>query len=151
MGGEGWSEQQLFAYGLNFIRPRPLTIPGLSIPGPYRGKSAQVQVDIDPQKLAGYNVSPNDVVTALLNSNLILPAGTAKMGDTEYDIRLNSSPDTTDEFNKLPIKVVNGAPVLVGDVGNVHFGFAPQTNIVRVNGQRSRSEERRVGKECRHR
>src|SRR5438132_766355 len=137
MGGEGWSEQQLFDYGLNFIRPRLFTIPGLSIPGPYGGKSAQVQVDIDPQKLAGYNVSPNDVVTALLNSNLILPAGTAKMGDTEYDIRLNSSPDTTDEFNKLPIKVVNGAPVLVGDVGNVHFGFAPQTNIVRVNGQRS--------------
>ena len=137
MGGEGWSEQQLFDYGLNFIRPRLFTIPGLSIPGPYGGKSAQVQVDIDPQKLAGYNVSPNDVVTALLNSNLILPAGTAKMGDTEYDIRLNSSPDTTDEFNKLPIKVVNGAPVLVGDVGNVHFGFAPQTNIVRVNCQRS--------------
>ncbi len=137
MGGEGWSEQQLFDYGLNFIRPRLFTIPGLSIPGPYGGKSAQVQVDIDPQKLAGYNVSPNDVVTALLNSNLILPAGTAKMGNTEYDIRMNSSPDTTDEFNKLPIKVVNGAPVLVGDVGNVHFGFAPQTNIVRVNGQRS--------------
>ncbi len=137
MGGEGWSEQQLFDYGLNFIRPRLFTIPGLSIPGPYGGKSAQVQVDIDPQKLAGYNVSPNDVVTALLNSNLILPAGTAKMGNTEYDIRMNSSPDTTDEFNKLPIKVVNGAAVLVGDVGNVHFGFAPQTNIVRVNGQRS--------------
>src|SRR5207237_8485193 len=91
-GGEGWSEQQLFDYGLNFIRPRLFTIPGLSIPGPYGGKSAQVQVDIDPQKLAGYNVSPNDVVTALLNSNLILPAGTAQMGDTEYDIRLNSSP-----------------------------------------------------------
>jgi len=137
MKGEGWSEQQLFDYGLNFIRPRLFTIPGLSIPGPYGGKSAQVQVDIDPQKLGGYNASPNDVVNALLSSNLILPAGTAKMGDTEYDIRLNSSPDTTEEFNKLPIKVVNGAPVLIGDVANVHFGFAPQTNIVRVNGQRS--------------
>src|SRR5207244_7198579 len=66
-----------------------------------------------------------------------LPAGTARMEDTEYGSRLNSRPDTTDEFNKLPIKVVNGAPVLVGDVGNVHFGCAPQTNIVRVNGQRS--------------
>ena len=137
MGGEGWSEQQLFDYGLNFIRPRMFTIPGLSIPGPYGGKNPQVAVDIDPQKLAGYNVSPNDVVNALLNSNLILPGGPAKMGNREYDVRLNSSPDSTEEFNNLPIKVVNGAAVRIGDVANVHFGFAPQTNIVRVNGQRS--------------
>ncbi len=137
MGGEGWSEQQLFDYGLNFIRPRLFTIPGLSVPGPYGGKNPQVAVDIDPQKLAGYNVSPNDVVNALLSSNLILPGGPAKMGNTEYDVRLNSSPDSTEEFNNLPIKVVNGAPVRIGDVASVHFGFAPQTNIVRVNGQRS--------------
>jgi multidrug efflux pump subunit AcrB len=137
MGGEGWSEQQLWDYGLNFIRPRLFTIPGLSIPGPYGGKSPLVAVDIDPRKLAGYNASPNEVVNALLSSNLIIPGGTAKMGDTEYDIRLNSSPDTADEFNNLPIKVLNGAPVRIGDVATVHFGFAPQTNIVRVNGQRS--------------
>src|SRR2546426_1070899 len=137
MGGEGWTEQQLFDYGLNFIRPRMFTIPGLSIPGPYGGKNPQVAVDIDPQKLAGYNVSPNDVVSALLNSNLILPGGPAKMGNREYDVRLNSSPESTEEFNNLPIKVVNGAPVRIADVANVHFGFAPQTNIVRVNGQRS--------------
>src|SRR5437867_936305 len=137
MGGEGWTEQQLFDYGLNFIRPRMFTIPGLSIPGPYGGKNPQVAVDIDPQKLAGYNVSPNDVVSALLNSNLILPGGPAKMGNREYDVRLNSSPESTEEFNNLPIKVVNGAAVRIADVANVHFGFAPQTNIVRVNGQRS--------------
>ncbi len=137
MGGDGWSEQQLFDYGLNFIRPRMFTIPGLSIPGPYGGKNPQVAVDIDPRKLAGYNASPNDVVNALLSSNLILPGGPAKMGNREYDVRLNSSPDSTEEFNNLPIKVVNGAPVRIGDVASVHFGFAPQTNIVRVNGQRS--------------
>jgi multidrug efflux pump subunit AcrB len=137
MGGEGWSEQQLFDYGLNFMRPRLFTIPGLSVPGPYGGRLATVSVDIDPDKLAGYNASPNDVVQALLTSNLIIPGGSAKMGNTEYTVRLNSSPDTTDEFNALPIKVVNGAPVRIGDVAFVRFGFAPQTNIVRVNGQRS--------------
>jgi multidrug efflux pump subunit AcrB len=137
MGGEGWSEQQLFDYGLNFMRPRLFTIPGLSVPGPYGGRLATVNVDIDPDKLAGYNASPNDVVTALLNSNLIIPGGSAKMGNTEYSVRLNSSPETTEEFNNLPVKVVNGAPIRIGDVAYVHFGFAPQTNIVRVNGQRS--------------
>ncbi len=137
MGGDGWSEQQLFDYGLNFMRPQLFTIPGLSIPGPYGGRLATVNVDIDPDKLAGYNASPNDVVQALLSSNLIIPGGSAKMGNTEYSVRLNSSPETTDEFNHLPVKVVNGAPIRIGDVAYVHFGFAPQTNIVRVNGQRS--------------
>ncbi len=137
MGGEGWSEQQLWDYGLNFMRPRLFTIRGLSVPGPYGGKSATVAVDIDPEKLAGYGASPMDVVNALQVSNLIIPGGTAKMGNTEYGVRLNSSPETTAEFNDIPIKVVNGAPVRMRDVAYVHFGFAPQTNIVRVNGQRS--------------
>lgn len=137
MGGSGWTEQQLFDYGLNFMRPRLFTIPGLSVPGPYGGRLATVAVDIDPDKLAGYNLSPNDVVAALQSTNLIIPGGTAKMGNTEYSVRLNSSPNSTTEFNDLPLRVVNGAPIRIGDVAYVHFGFAPQTNIVRVNGQRS--------------
>ncbi len=131
------SEQQLFDYGLNFIRVRLFTIPGLSTPAPFGGKSRQVMVDIDPAKAAAKGLSPQDVVTALLQSNVILPAGTARIGNTEYDVLLNSSPRLLEEFNQLPVKVVNGATVYMGDVAHVHDGFAVQENIVRVDGKRA--------------
>ena len=131
------SEQQLFDYGLNFIRIRLFTVPGLATPAPYGGKQAQVMVDIDPARVSARGLAPQDVVQAVLQSNLIVPAGTARIGNTEYDVDANASTNTVEEFNKFPIKVVNGAPVLLGDVANVHQGFAVQQNIVRVNGQRS--------------
>jgi multidrug efflux pump subunit AcrB len=131
------SEQQLFDYGLNFIRIRLFTVPGLATPAPYGGKSAQVMVDIDPARTSARGLAPQDVVNALLESNLIVPSGSARIGDTEYDIDTNASPDTIAEFNRFPVKVVNGAPVLLGDVALVHQGFAVQQNIVRVNGQRA--------------
>jgi len=130
-------EQQLFDYGLNFLRVRLFTIPGTSIPGPYGGKQRQIMVDVDPAATAAKGLSPNDVVTALLQSNVIIPAGTAQIGSTEYNVKLNSSPSTVDQFNSIPVKVVNGAPVLLRDVANVRDGFAVQQNIVHIDGKRA--------------
>src|SRR5215468_6464813 len=117
------SEQQLFDYGLNFIRVRLFTVPGLATPAPYGGKSRQIMVDIDPAAAAARGLSPQDAIQAVLQSNLIVPAGTARIGGTEYDVTINNSPPTIDGFSRLPIKVVNGATVLLGDVAKVHDGF----------------------------
>ncbi|HUM12167.1 MAG TPA: efflux RND transporter permease subunit [Myxococcaceae bacterium] len=130
-------EQQLFDYGLNFLRVRLFTIPGTSIPGPYGGKQRQIMVDVDPSATAAKGLSPQDVVTALLQSNVIIPAGTAQIGSTEYNVKLNSSPSTVDQFNSIPVKVVNGAPVLLRDVASVRDGFAVQQNIVHIDGKRA--------------
>ena len=131
------TEQDLFDYGLNFLRLRLFTIPGLSTPAPFGGRTRQVQVDLDPQKMQARGVSAQDVVGSLLTNNVILPAGQARIGDTEYDVLLNSSPMEVSEFNTMPLKVVNGVTVLLGDVAHVHDGYAVQTNIVRVNGRRA--------------
>ena len=131
------TEQQIFDYSLNFIRIRLFTIPGLSTPGPFGGKSRQINVDLDPSRLEAKGFSPVDVVNALQASNVIVPAGTARLGDREYNVQLNSSPTSVERFNALPIGVFNGAPVTLGDVGHVSDSFATQTNIVHVNGKRA--------------
>jgi CzcA family heavy metal efflux pump len=131
------SEQQLFDYGINFVRADIATVRGAQIPYPYGGRQRQIVVDIDPQRLYGQGLSPRDVSAALGLQNLILPSGTAKMGTSEYPIVLNSSPDALDELGGLPIKTVRGATVYLRDVASVRDGFAPQTNMVHVEGQRS--------------
>ncbi len=131
------SEEKIFDYGLNFIRVRLFTIPGLSTPAPFGGKTRQIMVDVKPEALAARGLSPADVVSALQSSNVIIPAGTARIGDTEYNVLLNSSPHILDHFNKMPIKVVGTAPVYLGDVAKISDSYATQTNIVRVNGKRA--------------
>ena len=131
------TEQQIFDYSLNFIRVRLFTIPGLSTPGPFGGKSRQINVDSIPARLQAKGFSPTDVVNALQASNVIVPAGTARIGEREYNVQLNSSPSAVDRFNALPIGVFNGAPVTLGDVAHVSDSFAMQTNIVHVNGKRA--------------
>ena len=135
--GKGLSEQQLYDLGLNFIRTQLATIQGAQVPLPYGGKSRQVMVDIDPQKLYGKGLSPADVSNAVNAQNIILPAGTQKIGDREYNVRLNSSPELLETLNDLPIKQVNGAMVYIRDVAHVRDGFAVQTNIVSQNRVRS--------------
>jgi multidrug efflux pump subunit AcrB len=130
------SEQELFDYGQNFIRTQLATIQGASVPLPYGGKFRSVVVDLDPEQLFAKALSPADVSAALGNQNLILPAGTAKIGDKDYQIKLNSSPRVLDEMNNLPVKVVNGATVYLRDVAQVHDGYSVQTSIVRTNGSR---------------
>ena len=130
-------EQQLYDYSLNFIRVRLFTIPGLSTPAPFGGKERQIIIDIDPQALAAKGLSAGDVVSALQNSNVILPAGDARIGNTDYTVQLNSSPDTVSQFSRIPIKVVGSATVLLGDVAKVADSYAEQRGIVHVNGKRA--------------
>jgi multidrug efflux pump subunit AcrB len=137
LSGEGLSEQALNDIGTNFIRTRLATVQGASIPYPYGGKQRQVQVDIDSRALQAKGLSPTDVVNAFSVQNIILPAGTAKIGEYEYQVETNSSPTTIQELNDLPIKTINGSTIYVHDVSHVRDGFPPQTNIIRVDGQRA--------------
>ncbi|HEY7375618.1 MAG TPA: efflux RND transporter permease subunit, partial [Polyangia bacterium] len=137
LSSETLPEQQIFDYGLNFIRVKLFTIPGLGTPAPFGGKSRQINVDIDPRQLAAKGLSPYDVVNALNSENVILPAGTARIGGREYNVLMNSSPAEVAEFANIPVKIVDGVPVLLGDVARVSDAFADQTNLVRVNGRRA--------------
>jgi multidrug efflux pump subunit AcrB len=137
LSGQKLSEQQLFDLGVNFIRTRLVTIPGCAIPYPYGGKQRQVQVDLNTQQLQSKGLSPMDVVNAISAQNLILPAGTSKIGNFEYDVDLNGSPRTVQELNDLPIKRVGATTIYIRDVAYVRDGFPPQTNIVRVDGHRA--------------
>ena len=131
------SEQALYDLGLNFIRTRLANVEGAQVPLPFGGKAAQVMVDLDLTKLYAKGLSPTDVSNALNAENLILPSGTEKIGDKEFNVRLNSSPRLSDALNDLPIKVVNGAMVYIRDVAQVREGYAVQQNIVSQNGVRS--------------
>jgi multidrug efflux pump subunit AcrB len=130
------SEQELYDTGQNFIRTPLATIQGAAVPSPFGGKSRMVMVDLNPDALYSRGLSPTDVSNALNNQSLILPAGSAKIGDRDYQIKVNSSPRILSELNAMPMKVVNGATVFLGDVAQVRDGYAVQTNIVRTNGTR---------------
>jgi CzcA family heavy metal efflux pump len=129
-------EQQLFDLGNNFLRTQLATVPGAATPFPYGGKQRQIQVDLSIPELQANNLSPNDIVNALNAQNLILPSGTAKLGSLEYQVEMSGAPRTIEELNALPVKTVNGSTIYMRDVAHVRDGFAPQTNIVRMDGQR---------------
>jgi multidrug efflux pump subunit AcrB len=131
------SESQMFDLGNTFIRTALSTVQGASLPFPYGGRQRQVQVDLDPAALRGRNLSAQDVVAAISAGNLIVPAGTQKIGDIEYIVKLNSSPVRIDELNNLPVRATAAGVTYVRDVAHVHDGAAPQTNMVRVDGQRA--------------
>jgi multidrug efflux pump subunit AcrB len=131
------TEQQLFDWGLNFLRVRLFTVPGLSTPAPYGGKPRVIMVQLDPARAQAAGLSPQDIVGALLAQNVTLPAGFARFGDTQYDILINGSPTTAQAFNDLPVRYENGAVVHLGDVGRAYDGYATQTNVVRVDGRRA--------------
>ena len=138
LSGQNLSEQQLNDYGLNFIRTQIITVPGVSVPYPYGGKQRQVQVDLNTTALQSKGLSALDVVNAISVQNLILPTGTSKIGSREYDVSIpNAAPQTIADLNRIPIKTVGGTTIYIKDVAWVRDGFPPQTNIVRVNGQRS--------------
>ncbi|HTQ01374.1 MAG TPA: efflux RND transporter permease subunit [Casimicrobiaceae bacterium] len=129
-------EQSLFDAAINTLRPQLITIPGVAVPFPYGGKNRLISVDLDTQALQARGMSPADVVSAINAQNLILPSGTAKLGSTEYTVRMNGSPDEIAGLNDLPVRTVNGATTYIRDVATVRDGFSPQTNIVRQNGAR---------------
>jgi len=130
------SEQALFDTAINFLRPKLVTIPGAAVPWPYGGKSRQISVDLDTEALLSKGMTPIDVVNAVNAQNLMLPSGTAKIGETEFAIDLKGSPDTVAGLNDLPVRSANGATTYLREVAHVRDGFAPQTNIVRQDGQR---------------
>ena len=129
-------EQQLFDLGQNFLRTFLATVPGAATPYPYGGKLRQIQVDLDLPKLQAYGLAPVDIVNAVNAQNIILPTGTLKMGPLEYDVEMNGTPETIAELNDLPVKTTNGSTLYMRDVAHIRDGFAPQTNIVRQDGNR---------------
>jgi multidrug efflux pump subunit AcrB len=134
LSSEKLPESQLFDFANQFARAQIATIAGASVPYPFGGAIRQVQVDLRPDALRAHGLSASDVNTAIGNQNLVLPAGTEKIGDTEYSIKLNASPPKVAELNDLPISSDHGVVTYVRDVAFVHDGHPPQTNIVRVNG-----------------
>ena len=136
LSGEGLSEADLYDLGISFIRPRLANVQGASVPLPYGGKVRQIMVNTDPDLMYAKHLSATDVSQAISQQNLILPAGTARIGDREYVVKTNSSPGEVSALNDLPIRAVNGSVVFVKDVAQVEEGFAEQTNIVRQDGKR---------------
>src|SRR3981189_3222669 len=137
LSGQGLSEQALNDYGLNFIRTQLVTVPGTAVPYPYGGKQREVQVDLNTSALQAKGLSPLDVVNAISAQNLILPTGTSKIGSKEYNVAIKGAPQTIAELNRIPVKTIGTTTIYVQDVAFVRDGFPPQTNIVRVDGQRS--------------
>jgi multidrug efflux pump subunit AcrB len=131
------SETEIFDFANSFMRAQIATVAGAALPFPYGGAARQIQVDLDPAKLRAQGLSAVDVNNAIGNQNLIIPAGTQKIGGTEYNIKLNSSPTDYSALNDLPLRNVNGTVTYVRDVAFVHDGHPPQTNIVRVDGKRA--------------
>jgi multidrug efflux pump subunit AcrB len=137
LSGKGLTEQNLADLGMNFVRPRLVTVQGAGIPWPFGGKAPQVMFDLDTPALESRGLTGLDVATALASQNLITPAGTQKIGDYEYTVNLNSAPSKIQDLGDLPIKSAGGAMVYMHDVAQVHNGNAVQTNVVHVDGNRS--------------
>ncbi|MFL5401720.1 MAG: efflux RND transporter permease subunit [Gemmatimonadales bacterium] len=135
VGSSTMSSAELGDYVGNFLRTPLATVPGATLPSPYGGAPRLINVDIDPSQLYAKGLSPSDVSDAINAQNVILPAGSARLGSREYNVRLNSSPSLVDQLNEMPIKIVNGAMVYIGDVAHVRDGAGVQTNIVRQNGR----------------
>jgi len=129
------STGQLFDYGLNFIRVQLFTIPGFSTPAPLGGVGRAVMVNLNPTALYANGLSPQDIGSALAQQNVVIPSGQAKMGDYQYNVDLNMSPRSVEEFNRLPLRAVNGTPVFLGDVAPVSDSHQPQSNVVRIDGR----------------
>ncbi len=130
-------EEKIFDHALNFVRIKLMTISGMQVPAPFGGKQRQISMDLNPTLMQARGVSAADVVGALQASNLLIPSGTARIGTNEFNILMNSSPPAVDQFNAIPIKVLNGIPITLGDVGKVSDSFAEQSNIVHVDGRRA--------------
>ena len=130
------TEQALSDTALNFLRPQMITVPGAAVPYPYGGKARLVSVDLDTRALLSKGMTPLDVVNAISAQNLALPSGTAKIGNTEYSVSINGSPDSIAGLNNIPVLLKNGATTYLSEVARVRDGFAPQTNVVRQNGER---------------
>lgn len=137
ISGEGLSESELYSIGYYAVRNKMGGLKGVQIPHPFGGKFRQMMVYVDPAKLQAHHVSATDVVDALRKSNLVLAAGTAEIGGTDYQIHPTNTLPTTEEIEAIPVTVRDGRPIFIRDLGHVKDDAALQYNIVRVNGERS--------------
>jgi hydrophobic/amphiphilic exporter-1 (mainly G- bacteria), HAE1 family len=135
--GEGLNETQLKDLAQFQVRNQVANVKGASVPQPFGGTYRQIQVFVDPVKLEAHQLSLMDVVHAINDSNLILPAGDVRIGNRDYNIYANSQVPTPEEINRIPLKTVGLGSVMVADVGKAQDAGALQTNIVRIDGQRS--------------
>src|ERR1700744_6011860 len=130
------NERQLYDYAQYRIRQTLTTVPSSTLPSPYGGAPRQIMVDLDLHALQAYGLTPADVTNAMTAQNVTVPSGLAKFGTQQYVVRLNSTPDAIATLNQVPVKVVNGSPILIRDVAYVRDGGPPQQNIVRQDGRR---------------
>src|SRR5712672_588721 len=137
LNSDNLNEQQLYDFGIYRVRQQLAPVPGVTLPTPAGGKYRQIMVDIDPDKLLSRGLTPLDIVNAVNTQNLTLPSGTAKIGDIQFTVRTNATPETIDDLNKMPVKFANGATILLKDVAQVRDGSMVQQNIVREDGRRS--------------
>src|ERR1700675_2131617 len=135
--GAGMNQTQLKDVAQFSVRNQVANVPGASVPQPYGGTYRQIMIYVDPLKLQASQLGVMDVVQAVNDSNLILPAGDVRIGPKDYNIYANSQVPTPDDVNSIPLKTVGNASILVGDVGHAVDGGQLQTNIVRVDGQHS--------------
>jgi multidrug efflux pump subunit AcrB len=137
VSGENQTVQQLYNLASNFIRPSLVSVPGVAIPTPYGGTSRVVAVDLNQQQLLEHGLSSQDVMNALRQQNIVLPAGDMKVGTLDFLVQTNAAPINIDTFEDLPIKQVGNAIVYLRDVAFVHRGGVPQTNMVLVRGKQA--------------
>lgn len=137
MSSADLSESAIFDIGQNFMRPQLASVAGSSAPSPYGGKFRQIQIDLHQEQLQARHITPNDVVKALADQNVIVPTGTQKIDSFEYNIKLNNSVEKFPDLGNIPLKYVNDSVIRLSDVADVRDGFPPQTNVVRVDGNRA--------------
>ncbi|GAB3898326.1 efflux RND transporter permease subunit [Spirosoma agri] len=136
LSSDSLTEPQITDYAQTRVRPQISTVPGSRLSQAFGGKTRQIMVDLEPDQLVAYNVTPEEVLSAVANQNLTLPSGSLRLGEREYNVRLNSKPDVITTLNDVPIKNVGGSTVHMRDVANVHDGSAVQANIVKQDGSK---------------
>jgi CzcA family heavy metal efflux pump len=136
ISGDGLTEAQLNDYATNFVRTQLITVPGAVVPSPYGGKQRQISINMDQAKMQSKGIAPGDILNAVALQNVVMPSGTIKIGQSEYDVRTNGSPRTVEGLANIPVKQVSGTTVYLRDVSSVSDGFQVQTNIVRQDGHR---------------
>jgi CzcA family heavy metal efflux pump len=136
ISGNGLSEAQLNDYATNFIRTQLITVPGAVVPSPYGGKQRQISINMDQTEMQSKGIAPTDVLNALSQQSVVMPSGTIKIGQSEYDVRTNGSPRTVEALANIPLKQVKGTTIYLRDVASVSDGFQVQTNVVRQDGHR---------------
>lgn len=136
LSSDSLTEAQITDYAQTRVRPQISTVPGSRLSQGFGGKTRQIAVDLEPDQLIAYNVTPEEVTNAVSAQNLTLPGGSLRLAEREYNVRLNSKPDVITTLNDIPIKTVGGTIVHMRDVANVHDGAAVQSNIVKQDGSK---------------